>query len=58
MNPLTSIKQWICIDLFGMSSDYDWETRKRPNNELETQIQNLCPLLMRGVVETLTEDVA
>jgi type I restriction enzyme, S subunit len=30
------------------------ETRKRLNNELKTQIQNLCPILMRGVVENLT----
>jgi type I restriction enzyme S subunit len=28
------------------------ETRKRLNNELKTQIQNLCPILMRGVVES------
>jgi len=30
------------------------ETRKRLNNELKTQIKNLCPILMRGVVEELT----
>jgi len=30
------------------------ETRKRLNNELKTQIQNLCPILMRGVVEGLS----
>lgn len=29
------------------------ETRKRLNNELKTQIQNLCPILMRGVVEKM-----
>jgi len=29
------------------------ETRKRLNNELKTQIQNLCPILMRGVVENM-----
>ena len=29
------------------------ETRKRLNNELKTQIQNLCPILMRGVVKSL-----
>jgi len=34
------------------------ETRKRLNNRLKTQIQNLCPILMRGVVKKLTEDVA
>jgi len=34
------------------------ETRKRLNNELKAQIQNLCPILMRGVVKKLTEDVA
>lgn len=34
------------------------ETRKRLNNELKTQIQNLCPILMRGVVENLSEGVA
>jgi type I restriction enzyme, S subunit len=34
------------------------ETRKRLNNELKTQIQNLCPILMRGVVENLSESVA
>jgi len=33
------------------------ETRKRLNNELKTQIQNLCPILMRGVVENLSEGV-
>lgn len=27
------------------------ETRKRLNNELKKQIQNLCPILMRGVME-------
>lgn len=30
------------------------ETRKRLNNELKTQIQNLCPIMMRGVVEGLS----
>jgi type I restriction enzyme S subunit len=30
------------------------ETRKRLNIELKTQIQNLCPILMRGVVENLS----
>ena len=34
------------------------ETRKRLNNELKKQIEKLCPILIRGVVETLTEDVA
>lgn len=34
------------------------ETRKRLNNEVKTQIQNLCPILMRGVVENLSEGVA
>lgn len=34
------------------------ETRKRLNNELKAQIQNLCPILMRGVVENLSEGVA
>jgi type I restriction enzyme S subunit len=34
------------------------ETRKRLNNELKTQIQNLCPILMRGVVENLSEGVS
>lgn len=34
------------------------ETRKRLNNELRTQTQNLCPILMRGVVENLSEGVA
>lgn len=29
------------------------ETRKRLNNELKKQIENLCPILMRGVVEKL-----
>ena len=29
------------------------ETRKRLNNTLKTQIQNLCPILMRGVVEKM-----
>jgi type I restriction enzyme S subunit len=29
------------------------ETRKRLNNELKTQIKNLCPILMRGVVENM-----
>jgi len=29
------------------------ETRKRLNNELKAQIQNLCPILIRGVVEEL-----
>jgi len=29
------------------------ETRKRLNNELKAQIQNLCPILMRGVVECM-----
>jgi len=29
------------------------ETRKRLYNELKTQIQNLCPILMRGVVENM-----
>lgn len=29
------------------------ETRKRLNNELKAQIQNLCPILMRGVAENL-----
>jgi len=31
------------------------ETRKCLNNELKTQIQNLCPILMRGVMEDLKE---
>jgi len=30
------------------------ETRKRLNTELKEQLQNLCPVLMRGVVEELT----
>jgi type I restriction enzyme S subunit len=30
------------------------ETRKRLNNELKTQIQNLCPILMRGIVEGIS----
>ncbi len=30
------------------------ETRKRLNTELKEQLQNLCPILMRGVVEKLT----
>jgi len=30
------------------------EIRKRLNNELKTQIQNLCPILMRGIVEGLS----
>ena len=34
------------------------ETRKRLNNELKTQTQNLCQILMRGVVENLSEGVA
>ena len=34
------------------------ETRNRLNNKLKTQIQNLCPILMRGVVENLSEGVA
>ena len=29
------------------------ETRKRLNGELKVQIQNLCPVLMRGVVESM-----
>jgi len=29
------------------------ETRKRLNGELKAQIQNLCPVLMRGVVESM-----
>lgn len=29
------------------------ETRKRLNNELKAQIQNLCPILMRSVVEKM-----
>ena len=29
------------------------ETRKRLNTELKDQLQNLCPILMRGVVERL-----
>ena len=29
------------------------ETRKRLNNELKAKIQNLCPVLMRGVVENI-----
>lgn len=33
------------------------ETRKRLNIELKTQIQNLCPILMRGVVENRSEGV-
>ena len=34
------------------------ETRKRLNNELKLQIKNLCPILMRGVVENLSEGAA
>lgn len=30
------------------------ETRKRLNDELKTQIQSLCPILMRGVVEAMS----
>ncbi len=30
------------------------ETRKRLNSDLKAQIQNLCPVLMRGVVEIAT----
>jgi type I restriction enzyme, S subunit len=30
------------------------ETRKRLNNELKKQTQNLCPILMRGIVEGLS----
>ena len=30
------------------------ETRKRLNTELKEQLQNLCPILMRGVVEKLS----
>lgn len=30
------------------------ETRKRLNTELKDQLQNLCPILMRGVVEKLS----
>jgi len=33
------------------------ETRKRLNNELKTQILNLCPILMRGVAENIPEGV-
>ena len=32
------------------------ETRKRLNTELKEQLQNLCPILMRGVVESLAAD--
>lgn len=32
------------------------ETRKRLNTELKEQLQNLCPILMRGVVEKLTAE--
>jgi type I restriction enzyme S subunit len=31
------------------------ETRKRLNNELKKQIENLCPILIRGVVEKLED---
>jgi type I restriction enzyme S subunit len=31
------------------------ETRKRLNNELKNKIDQLCPILMRGVVEKLEE---
>jgi type I restriction enzyme S subunit len=30
------------------------ETRKGLNTELKEQLQNLCPILMRGVVEKLS----
>lgn len=32
------------------------ETRKRLNTELKEQLQNLCPILMRGVVEKLAAE--
>jgi type I restriction enzyme S subunit len=32
------------------------ETRKRLNIELKTQIQNLCPILMRSVVENISKE--